>query len=68
VRFFTRVAEVDLCGHAKIPTFSLLFHLKKNSVGEILLRDESWCFDIDITDSDNVIMTQSEHLLAKRMV
>jgi PhzF family phenazine biosynthesis protein len=60
VRFFTPVAEVDLCGHATIATFSLLFHLKEIQSGKYFQETRAGVFDVDITESGKVFMTQSE--------
>ncbi|MDR3617009.1 MAG: PhzF family phenazine biosynthesis protein [Candidatus Obscuribacterales bacterium] len=62
VRFFTPVAEVDLCGHATIATFSLLFHLKKIESGKYFQETRAGVFDVDITESGKIFMTQSEPL------
>jgi len=60
VRFFAPVAEVDLCGHATIATFSLLFHLQKIQSGKYFQETRAGVFDVDITESGKVFMTQSE--------
>ncbi len=51
LRFFTPIKEVDLCGHATIATYSLLFQLGKVSAGtykqELLAGHLELTIDID---------------------
>lgn len=58
IRFFTPCAEVDLCGHATIATFSLL--KEKNMIVQGAYKLHTKAGEICITISqDNVFMTQT---------
>ena len=51
VRFFTPVAEVDICGHATIATFSLLFNLKKIEPGVYFQETKAGVFDVAVDET-----------------
>ncbi len=57
IRYFTPAAEVDLCGHATIATFSLLKTKGLVEEGEYNLNTKAGEIKITIT-ADNVFMTQ----------
>lgn len=58
IRFFTPCAEVDLCGHATIATFSLL--KDKNLISQGIYKLNTKAGEITITiSSEDVFMTQT---------
>jgi len=57
VRFFTPNTEVDLCGHATIGLFSLLYNLNKINVGKYTLLTKAGILEIYV-ESDGYIMMQ----------
>lgn len=67
VRFFTPAAEVDLCGHATIATFSLLRQLGKISVGCYSQETKAGVLGIQILDSNKVFMTQTKPFFGEHL-
>jgi PhzF family phenazine biosynthesis protein len=64
VRFFTPVSEVDLCGHATIATFFLLFKLGTVSPGNYTQETGAGILNIEISDLGEVFMTQTRPVFA----
>lgn len=58
VRFFTPAAEVDLCGHATIASFSLLRELNVLSVGTYTQETKAGVIKIEVRDDGFVMMGQ----------
>lgn len=67
VRFFTPVAEVDLCGHATIATFSLLLRLGLVAPGCYTQETKAGILNIEIADSGEVFMTQNLPIFAEQI-
>lgn len=67
VRFFTPKAEVDLCGHATIATFSLLAQLGQLSPGSYRQETLAGILSIDILDSKNVLMEQARPVFSEEI-
>lgn len=59
IRFFTPCAEVDLCGHATIATFSLLKSKNLIQNGKYSLKTKAGLIIISVND-DSIFMTQKK--------
>ena len=62
VRYFTPCSEVDLCGHATIATFGLLWQLGK--VGDEICLNHTLAGDLEVLAGERVMM----QMAAPRMV
>lgn len=58
VEFFTPSDEVDLCGHATIATFSVLFKENIIKSGVYTQETKAGVLEVDIKESGDVYMTQ----------
>lgn len=58
VRFFTPLDEVDLCGHATVATFYLLFKLGIIKSGSYQQETKAGILNIDISKSGSIMMNQ----------
>lgn len=58
VRFFTPLAEVDLCGHATIAAFSLLVDQKTITPGKYTQETKAGVLAIELLEDGNVFMDQ----------
>jgi len=67
VRFFTPTDEVDLCGHATIATYSLLFQKSLIKPGQYTQELKIGVLGISIRDDGMVIMEQSLPEFAERV-
>ena len=54
VRYFTPRSEVDLCGHATIATFGLLWQLGK--VGDEICLNHTLAGDLEVLAAERVMM------------
>lgn len=61
VRFFTPVAEVDLCGHATIATFHLLNHLGQLNKSTLKQKTKAGILDVIIHDDGKTIFMEQSH-------
>ncbi len=59
VRFFTPVAEVNLCGHATIATFALMFLKNRIQVGSYTQQTKAGVLGIEIMPDGQVMMEQA---------
>lgn len=59
VRFFTPAAEVDLCGHATIATFSLLFRMGIIRVEEYSQETKAGILKISVKEDGTIFMQQN---------
>lgn len=59
VRFFTPVSEVDLCGHATIATFALMFLKKKLQAGKYSQQTKAGVLGIEIQPDGQIMMEQA---------
>ena len=59
MRFFTPTEEVDLCGHATIATYSLLFQRSLLKSGSYKQELKAGVLGIEVQDDGLVIMEQS---------
>src|SRR5258708_6491394 len=59
VTFFTPANEVDLCGHATVATYSLLYHNQLVKPGEYKQELKAGILSIVIKDDGTVIMEQA---------
>jgi len=59
VRFFTPVGEVDLCGHATIATYALLFAQKRIRPGTYTQELKAGVLSVEIKENGQVWMEQS---------
>jgi len=59
VRFFTPAAEVDLCGHATIAVFSLLFGLRRIRAGEYSQETKAGILGVEVQKDGIVFMEQT---------
>ena len=59
VRFFTPAAEVDLCGHATIATFSHLFGIRRIRAGRYRQETKAGILGIEIQADGTVFMEQT---------
>lgn len=59
VRFFTPIEEVDLCGHATIATYSLLFQKSLIKSGTYKQEIKAGVLEIEIQNDGLIIMEQS---------
>ncbi|MEN9389015.1 MAG: hypothetical protein RLY61_99, partial [Candidatus Parcubacteria bacterium] len=67
VRFFTPTEEVDLCGHATIATYSLLFQKSLIKPGQYTQELKAGVLGIEIRDDGMVIMEQSVPKFAEKI-
>lgn len=58
IRYFTPSDEVDLCGHATIATFTLLFDNKIISPGKYTIETKAGILPVTLESSGLVLMTQ----------
>jgi PhzF family phenazine biosynthesis protein len=59
IRFFTRAAEVDLCGHATIAVFSLLFALRRIRAGKYSQETKAGILGVEVQKDGTVFMEQT---------
>jgi PhzF family phenazine biosynthesis protein len=59
VRFFTPAAEVDLCGHATIAAFSLLFGLRRIQAGKHSQETKAGILGVEVQKDGTVFMEQA---------
>ena len=58
VRYFTPCSEVDLCGHATIATFGLLWQLGK--VGDNVCMNHTLAGDLEVSAGERVMMQMAK--------
>ncbi len=58
IRYFTPTTEVDLCGHATIASYAVLFADDTVGAGEDVLRTNVGDLPVEVTDEGRVWMTQ----------
>jgi PhzF family phenazine biosynthesis protein len=58
-RFFTPAAEVDLCGHATIAAFSLLFGLRRIQAGKHSQETKAGILGVEVQEDGTVFMDQN---------
>lgn len=59
IRFFTPAAEVDLCGHATIAAFSLLFRLRRIAPGKHSQETKAGILGVEVQANGTVFMEQT---------
>ncbi len=59
IRFFTPAAEVDLCGHATIAVFSLLFGLRRIPPGKHSQETKAGILGVEVQADGTVFMEQT---------
>ncbi len=59
IRFFTPAAEVDLCGHATIAAFSLLFGLRRIPPGQHRQETKAGILGVEVQTDGTVFMEQT---------
>ena len=59
IRFFTPAAEVDLCGHATIAAFSLLFGLRRIQAGKHSQETKAGILGVEVQKDGTVFMEQA---------
>lgn len=59
VRFFTPAAEVELCGHATIAVFSLLFGLRRIQAGPYRQETKAGILGVEVQSDGTVFMEQT---------
>jgi PhzF family phenazine biosynthesis protein len=59
IRFFTPAAEVDLCGHATIATFSHLFGLRRIRAGRYTQETKAGILGVEVRADGTVFMEQT---------
>ncbi len=59
VKFFTPEAEVDLCGHATIGLFSILFTLKMINNGKYKILTKAGILEIKVEKDGSIFMEQT---------
>ncbi len=59
IRFFTPAAEVDLCGHATIAVFSLLFGLRRITPGQHCQETKAGILGVEVRADGTVFMEQT---------
>lgn len=59
IRFFTPAAEVDLCGHATIAVFSLLFGLRRIRAGKHSQETRAGILEVEVLKDGTVFMEQT---------
>ena len=59
IRFFTPAAEVDLCGHATIAAFSLLFGLRQIPPGRYSQETKAGILGVEVLTDGTVFMDQA---------
>jgi PhzF family phenazine biosynthesis protein len=59
IRFFTPAAEVDLCGHATIAAFSLLFGLRRVPAGRYSQETKAGILGVEVRTDGTVFMDQA---------
>jgi PhzF family phenazine biosynthesis protein len=62
VRFFTPLAEVDLCGHATVATFFLLAEIRKLKPGRYTQLTRAGLLSVEVQKSGFIYMTQTRPL------
>ena len=67
VRFFTPAAEVDLCGHATIAVFSLLFGLRRIQAGKHSQETKAGILGVEVQKDGTVFMEQTLPFFEKAM-
>jgi len=58
VQFFTPNNEVDLCGHATIGTFSLLYEIGKIGVGVYTQETKAGILEVEVKEDGKIYMEQ----------
>lgn len=66
VRFFTPTNEVDLCGHATIATFALLFKNKIISEGKYTQETKAGVLDVFVNDKGIITMQQNKPMFFEK--
>lgn len=59
IRFFTPAAEVDLCGHATIAVFSLLFGLRRIQAGKHREETKAGILEVEVQKDGTIFMEQT---------
>jgi PhzF family phenazine biosynthesis protein len=59
IRFFTPNGEVDLCGHATIACFSLMFNLELILAGKFTQETKAGILEIEIKSDGTIFMEQN---------
>jgi PhzF family phenazine biosynthesis protein len=59
IRFFTPAAEVDLCGHATLAVFSLLFGLRRIPAGRHSQETKAGILGVEVQADGTVFMEQT---------
>jgi PhzF family phenazine biosynthesis protein len=59
IRFFTPAAEVDICGHATIAVFSLLFGLRRIGAGRHSQETKAGILGVEVQKDGTVFMEQT---------
>jgi PhzF family phenazine biosynthesis protein len=59
IRFFTPAAEVDICGHATIAVFSLLFGLRRIGAGRHSQETKAGILGVEVQNDGTVFMEQT---------
>lgn len=59
IRFFTPTAEVDLCGHATIAAFSLLFGLRRIGAGRHSQETKAGILGVEVQNDGTIFMEQA---------
>jgi PhzF family phenazine biosynthesis protein len=59
IRFFTPAAEVELCGHATIAVFSLLFGLRRIEAGKNSQETKAGVLGVEVQKDGTVFMEQT---------
>ena len=65
VRYFTPCSEVDLCGHATIATFGLLWQLGK--VGDNVCMNHTLAGDLEVSAGERVMMQMAKPRMVGEM-
>ena len=65
IRFFTPAAEVDLCGHATIAAFSLLFGLRRIAAGSYRQETKAGILGVEVQKDGAVFMEQALPIFEK---
>jgi PhzF family phenazine biosynthesis protein len=67
IRFFTPAAEVDLCGHATIAAFSLLFGLRRIQAGRYSQETRAGILAVEVLKDGTVFMDQALPVFGKEV-
>ena len=67
IRFFTPAAEVDLCGHATIAVFSLLFEQRRLGAGRYSQETKAGVLGVEVQKDATVFMEQALPLFGKEV-